>query len=82
VEDNMGDMADFINECSDNAYEDGYLSEPEDGSGPARYYKVCKCCKKSGLEWGVYKGKYRLGTYNLSGKFAVHVCPVNPLKEA
>jgi len=77
-----GDMADYINETSQNAIEDGYLSEREDGDGPPICYKTCRCCGQNLLMWspGKIDGKYRLGTYGWQNKFVIHKCPVNPLK--
>ena len=78
----MGEMADYINNTSYDAYEDGYLSEREDADGPPQRYVTCRCCKKEYLQWKNINGKFRLGTYeHFSNKFTLHNCPVNPIKE-
>lgn len=88
----MGDMADYVNEQIEQDYYDlyqyrsGVMSHDEaydrgiiDEFG-CEYYsyrtKTCRCCGEKNLEWGKYKGKWRL--FKIGG--GIHVCPVHPLK--
>jgi hypothetical protein len=86
-------MADFtLDQCGDvdefglDGFVPYYIDET-DGSvhsyngsvhsynGPAA--KTCRCCGRGGLHWKQLRGKWRLFT----GAGALHVCPVNPLKD-
>lgn len=74
----MGEMADYFIEQQmfpEDAhwYVDDWM-DPEDGyRGPQT--KTCRCCGKSGLQWGTIDGKWRLFAGN-----HLHVCLVHPLK--
>jgi hypothetical protein len=65
----MGDMSDMILE---QGWDDPFGDEDDQPS-----FVTCRYCKRSGFEWGVVDGKWRLHTP--AGK--LHVCKVKPLPQ-
>ena len=54
------------------AYELGIIDEL--GFEESRKLKICRCCGKSDLQWGQFKGKWLL----FDGD-ELHDCPIHPL---